>query len=408
MGSGYRGEFWSNRLYGQAIQAPYKEHNKEYLLELMRSYTELSEMGYDEPFMREESICEDLLLFLKREEVLERGIYSWNRPDMDLAIVAPPPLMALILGEYSLAARLCEICDLPTHKMMVDEMYQEGNRSFVGGGHYGFCEACLFSSDMSLEEKQFFHQIGGYESRDSEEHELGFMEGFQFHQRGAVSQKLLQTFLEEPDSEQISELWKPIIEVQNLQELFQDTSKLISGIVQYALRMKLDIWDVNFWEKLFKMFSKKEAHHIIVDAMHGYMRNMESWQRLPQENEELALKCLKVYFRYEDSLPMEGEVEAFLSDCLYKADYMAPGGKCRQYMEQYLRAVKNYGGGGDPVLETGDVRTVGAKGCGTSAAGDALWFFEGRLYKRLCRISFGGAFSDRKRIFGVYYPVNTA
>lgn len=344
MRSGYREELEINRMLGQAMQVPYGEHCKEVLLGQMRSRIEPAERGYEEPFMREESICEDMLLFLKREEVLERGIYSWNRPNMDLIIVAPPPLMAFILGEYALALRLCELCDMPVRKMLVDEMYQDGDRSFIGGGQYGFAEACLFSEDMSFEEKQFFYQRGCYEGVVTVGNGLGFMEGFQFHQGGGSLGELWHLRSEKAAQMLAEEIWRPIQAVQNLEKLFGTSQKLLTGVIKYALSMKLDRDDVEFWDKLYVMFREKEEHYIIVDAMHDYFRDAGSWEKFSPECEERVVKGLQAYFRYEETIPMQGAVEAFLLERLYTEAYVALDGKGRNYMERYLSAVKRYSG----------------------------------------------------------------
>ena len=239
----YRECMMFNRMTGEKMDFPYEEHCNEAVLKQLQECLETSEVGDEDSYVWEEDMRDDMLWILRGEEIIEKGIYSWNHPEVDLAIVAPPALMALIMGEYVLATKLMEKAEVPLWKNRVDEFYLDGNKVSIGGGSYTFGEACLMSLEMPVSEKQYFGNKGYYDISKLTLEENPLLFEMQFHRTGP---------------EVLEDIWRPIREIKNLSEIEGDGRKLLTLAVEYALRLKMDRTCDCFWEKLFQIFPEKE------------------------------------------------------------------------------------------------------------------------------------------------------
>lgn len=332
MSENYRELLSWGRTSGEAVVLPYSEHCREAILEELQGRLVTAETGYEDPYMREEAEHEDMLWMLNREEVLEKGIYSWNRPMADLLIVAPPALMALIMGEYELAVKLNEHENLPYWKNRVEELYQDRGRSGIGGGQYSFGEACLLSIDMPVSVKLFFWQRGYYDEKNIFLDEKVLLSEAQFHRTGQKAE---------------DDFWNIMKEIRNLGEMFEDTRELFILALEYALRTEKDRRYKLFWERLYQTFETGEEHHIIVEVMHRYFVNLgNECGGLSSVIEKRVLAGLQVYFKYEDSLFMGEGVEKYLLNRMTGDVFRRSIWK--SYLEQYLNIVKGFIG---PVTE---------------------------------------------------------
>jgi len=327
MSENYRDMLYLARLTGEAVKLPYEAHCREALLEELRGRLLPGEWGYEEPYMREETEHEDLLWLLNREEVLEKGIYSWNRPTVDLAIVAPPALMALIMGEYELAVKLSERGGPPSWKNRVEELYQDRGRSGIGGGCYSFGEACLLSMDMPVSEKLFFWQKGYYDVENIFLEEPALWSELQLHRDGQKGEE---------------DFWNIMKEIKTLGEIFEDTRELFVPAIEYALNVDMDWKCGQFWEKIYELFPSKEEHIVIVEVLHRYFVNLCSAESTSLQYEERVLAGVQAYFQYEDSLLMQEGVERYLLERITMVSYMQ--GCWRICLEQYLDVVKCFEG----------------------------------------------------------------
>lgn len=311
----YRESMLNSRMTGNAMNFSYKEHCKEAVLKQLINNTAT------------ESANEDMLWILKHSEKMERGIYSWNQPQVDLAIIAPPALMALIMGEYELAVQLCKMQEAPLWENTVEELYQEGDHSQIGGGSYNFCEACLFSDTMGECETRYFWENGYYDARLLVGENNGMLSDMQFHGKA---------------ENRTEDIWRPLQKIQSLGDRIGDTDELLHLAVLYALQLEIDTQYENFWERLYAMFSAREEHLIIIDAMHSYFLNTSSADNLPLHFEERVLKGIQKYFNYEEWIPMSGAVETYLIERITSKTYLI--GKRKWILESYFHAVKQFEG----------------------------------------------------------------
>ena len=312
----YRENMLNSRMSGKAMAFSYKEHCKEAVLAQLINKLETKN-----------SANKDMLWLLKHNEKLECGIYSWNQPQVDLAIVAPPALMALIMGEYELAVQLCKMQEAPLWKNTVEELYQEGDHSQIGGGSYNFCEACLLSDTMGECETRYFLENGYYDARLLVGANNDMLSDMQFHGKAENT---------------VENIWRPLQNIRSLSERTRNTDELLHLAILYALQLEIDNQCENFWERLYAMFSAREEHLIIIDAMHSYFLNISSADNLPLHFEERVLKGVQKYFNYEEWIPMSGAVETYLIERITSKTYLI--GKRKWVLENYFHAVKQFEG----------------------------------------------------------------
>lgn len=326
----YRECMMFHRLMGEKMTFSYSEHCKATVLQQLQECLEVSEIGYEEPYVWEEDMRDDMLWLLRGDEEVEKGIYSWNRPEGDLAIVAPPALMALVMGEYVLAVKLMEKAEVPMWKNKADEFYLEDARVNIGGGSYTFGEACLMSGEMPVSVKQYFREKGYYDILKLKTDGNSMLFEMQFHRTG-------QSVLED--------VWRPIQEVKNLCESDEMGGKgreLLPFAIEYALGLKIDKKCDDFWDKLFQMFPEREEQFIIAEAMHAYFLNLCSAENLSPRYEERLLDGLQAYFRYEPGIPMTGAVEDYVLERMETKSYRS--GKWKKYLDRYFNTVKRFDG----------------------------------------------------------------
>ena len=321
----YRDPMKVARMDGADMPFSYDRHCRTVILEEMKTLLDAWEK--EEDSIRDDDLWEESLWFLKKGEAVERGIYSWNRPEMDLVIVAPMGLMLLLMGEYKLLAQMMKKVQMPLWKQKADEFYLENGKVCIGGGHYTFGEACLLSADMPLSEKQYFWNRNYYNILRLALNANNMLSEMQFHRNGL-------------DYEE--DIWRPIQEVKNLSETVGNASKLLEATVEYALSTDMDRKCDAFWENLFQIFLGKEEQAIIMEALHAYFLNMCSAENLSPRYEERVLRGLEVYFRYASGIEMTDAVESFVLERVASKSYRS--GKWRAYLDKYFRIVKFFEG----------------------------------------------------------------
>ncbi|MBQ9135217.1 MAG: hypothetical protein IJX66_03870 [Lachnospiraceae bacterium] len=288
MGTDYRECMMNSRMSGKAMDFSYKEHSRETVLKQLKDKLILSPENKEccdiLSKVKHETIRDDMLWILKKGESVERGIYSWNRPAVDLAIVAPPALMALVMGEYQLAVRLCIEANEPLWDSTVEELYQEGRKCGIGGGSYTFGEACLLSGEMGDVEKRYFWKNGYYNEGLHADEGYSILANLQFH--GSTGRMA-------------EDKWRPIQEVKDLEAITGQNSGLLTRIVEYAMQLEMDKNCEAFWERLYETFPAKKERREIVTALHKWLFGRCKADNIEPGLEDRLLAGIFCYFVYE-------------------------------------------------------------------------------------------------------------
>lgn len=270
----------------------YKDHCTKSVLKQLKEFLKNTE---DINFY--ENMQMDMLWIIRSREKIEKGICSWNTPKNDLAIVAKPILMTVIIGEYNLAVKLIEKDNLFTLNDSAEEFVLENNKVCIGGGNYSFSEACLMSFEM-----QFYKdEILGCE-----------------------------------------DIWRLLQEIKALYEINNKAGKLLKLAIEFVLRNKIDKKCDEFWDKLFQMFSDKEERYIIIETLHGYFVSFTSAEKLSPNFEERILKGVKVYFQYASDILMAGAVKKYVLERIYSKTYR--NGAREEYLVLYFNVVRRFEG----------------------------------------------------------------
>ncbi len=288
MGTDYRECMMNSRMTGKAMKFAYEKHCREKILKQMKDKlivaSDYKEGAYIPWKEKRETIRDDMLWILKKGEPVERGIYSWNRPAVDLAIVAPPALIALVMGEYQLAVRLCIEANEPLWDSTVEELYQEGKKCGIGGGSYTFGEACLLSSEMGDVEKRYFWKNGYYREGLLASEGRYILSNLQFH--GSAGQMA-------------EDMWRPIQEVKDLEAITCENSGLLTKIMVYAMQQEMDKNGEAFWERLYGTFPAKKERREIVTALHKWLFGRCREDNIEPGLENRILEGIYYYFAYE-------------------------------------------------------------------------------------------------------------
>ena len=309
------------RVQGERMDLDYREYNREKVLKQLQEF--LVEVEEEQPFMRESLSRKELLWLLPQKEVVEKGIYRWNRPDVDLAIAAPPTLMAIVMGEYELAQRLSKSDATPKWLNRVKECYLNGTRAYLGGGTYNFFEACMLSDDMTAQEmhvllpKNKWPKVSEYGS---------FLEDFQFHRgEGAFAE----------------DIWHPIISLHALIQESEEKKGLIQLLTRFVIKIGVDNVCGDFWERLYGMFTG-ECREQIVQAVHKYALYFSDSTNKLFYYEDRLLHSVEVFFRYEKELSVSREVAGFIEQRL--PEDLNEQSRAVKFMMRYMNAVKQFGG----------------------------------------------------------------
>lgn len=332
---GYDEQIMRWRVHGERMDLDYREHSREMVLKQLWEF--LAGVEEDQPFMRESLNRKEFLWLLPEKEVVEKGIYGWNRPKVDLAIAAPPTLMAIVMGEYELAQRLSRIDETPKWLNKVRECYLNGTRAYLGGGRYSFFEACMLSDDMTTQERhvllpeKMWPKVSEYEI---------FLENFQFH-RG--------------ERALMEDIWHPIISLHALIQGSEEKKGLIQLLTRFVIKIGADNVCGDFWERLYSMFSG-ECRELIVQAVHKYaLYFIDSTNKLFHYEDRL-LHSVEVFFRYERALYVSREVAGFIEKRLPK-DLNAQS-RTVKFMMRYMNAVKQFEGTVTDIWWTGMIRIM--------------------------------------------------
>lgn len=294
MSTAYREQLEWCLNYGEEIPFSYEEHSRQVVLEEIKGCLKAEEKGYEEPYMREDAAVEDMLWILKAEEEMEKGLFHDNQLPMDVAIVAPPSLMALLMGEYELAMLLCQNSNVTYWKNMVDEVYISNGKASMGS-NYSFGEACMLCKDMSAQQLQFWAEKGYF---DMEHLLLGNVYLYENTCLGLQVEK---------DEREQEFFWRPIYAVKKLCSVSESTKKLLALVLEAVIAKKLDTKCSQFWERLINLFTQKEERVVIMEVAHNYFYNSSNYIF-----SERLQKALIAYFKYEESLPMVGAIEKYI------------------------------------------------------------------------------------------------
>lgn len=322
MSMDYRQCMRDKRTNVDKITFSYKNHCTKSVLKQLKAF-----LKNTEEINFYENMQMDMLWIIKSREKIEKGIYSWNTPKNDLAIVAKPTLMAVIMGEYNLAVKLMEKDYLSTLSDSAEEFVLENNKVCIGGGNYSFSEACLMSFEMPLSVKKYFLEKGFYGEAGSWMKENFLLEEMQFYRD--------EIFWYE-------DIWRLFQEIKALYEKNNKAGKLLKLAIEFALRNKIDKKCDEFWDKLFRMFSDKEERYIIIETLHGYFVSFTSAEKLSPVFEERILKGVKVYFQYASDILMAGAVKKYVLERIYSKTYR--NGAREEYLMLYFDIVREFEG----------------------------------------------------------------
>ena len=204
MSENYRRQLEWCLMVGERVSYSYEAHRREVVLEALRSC--VKEKEYDRFYVCEEAEVEDMLWILREE---------------DVAIVAPPALMALVMGEYDLAIRLCEDYRVTSWKNRVNVVYMHDGKA-VWGNNYSFGEACLFCKDISASQLQYFAKRGFFDKNN-------------FVYEGACYWRRQQ------EAEEAELVWRPLRAVKMLCDEGEFMEEVLKQVMLDVLERKIDI-----------------------------------------------------------------------------------------------------------------------------------------------------------------------
>lgn len=313
---------------GERIQYVYEEHCREAILEQLKEMSELSRM-VDMQLVKEEEEDQVMLWVLPEDEVIEKGMYHYNKPDAELLVCAPPALMAVVLGEYGLAQKICELTPRKYENDIAFEVLQDRQGPHLDGGKYRFCEVCMLSADMGREETAYFREMGMFELLLYEERENSFFSKVCIHGDEKRSWKCLLKVMER---------------VRNQDEVCESFQHFMMLLLWYAFLQEMDINNPDFWKGVYSVFSEAEQWEAVVDFMHRYMVVRGKIMKDIGAQERRILACIEEHFRHRDCLIADGYVEMYIKKIIELIDRWYGNIEIRQYLITYFVAVKRFGG----------------------------------------------------------------
>lgn len=290
-------------MHGRAMPFSFEEYSfKEVVQKLKVMAADTGREGDFNTMSEAPGAEEDMLLLIRKEEPVEKGLYSWNQPPMDMAVVANPVLMALLLGEYEDAVKLDRGRKTATWQDSAEEMYQKEEEACLGGGMYTFGEALLMCcGDAPKAVKEYFEGKGCYDHFYPEDEE-GLFKDFVFHK----------------DSPNLTDVIRPIAECKCIEQIVGEKPHLLHKLLMYGFEQKLDICHLGYWDELFRIFTQKEERMRIMSSVFYY----GLWHRA---DKSLAIDgrihiALLSYFKKEKSMEMSAILAAYIRTVLL-SDY---------------------------------------------------------------------------------------
>lgn len=312
---------------GERIQYVYEEHCREAILEQLMEMSKIAGVP-DLHIVQEEEEIQEMLWVLLKDEVIEKGIYSINRPDTELLVYAPPAFMALLIGEYGLAKKLCDLEMRNCREDIVIEVLQDDRGPLLHGGKYRFCEACLLSSDMPLEETLYFSQNGFFDVSVYHSSEASFLKNIYLH--GECRQS-----------------WRYLYKAIQRIEIQKKECEILKGyivlFIWYALLKQMDMENEDFWKDLYGLFSDAEQWNELTGIIHGLLKRYYSTENVIKIMVCKLIPCVEEHFRHVDYLNMDGYVEEYMDYIIGKIG-KGENIKNKKYIIRYMRAVKQFRG----------------------------------------------------------------
>ncbi len=297
----YREIMQESRMSGKAMPYSFEDYSpKEVGKKLKVMAADTGREGNCNRMPEEPGAEEDMLLLIKKEEHMEKGIYSWNRPPMDMAVVASPVLMALILGEYELAVELDKHREAATWQYSAEEMYQKEEEACLGGGMYTFGEALLMCGDAPKPMIEYFESKGCYDRFYANDEEDLF-KNFVFHK----------------DSPNLADVIRPFAECKCIEQIVGEKPHLLHKLLMYGLEQKSDILHLGYWDELFRIFTQKEERMRIMTSVFYY----GLWHRADKSQTDGRVQiAMLVYFKKEKSIEMSAILATYIRTVLL-SDY---------------------------------------------------------------------------------------
>lgn len=288
----------------------------------------------EEKDVAEEIPDEQLMLWaLKENEVIEKGIYRYNKPDSELLVCASPALMALILGEYKLAKKICEMDPKSASEAMKKgtalEILQDEKGLRLEGSEIRFCEACILCSDMEPEETVYFMEKGMFDLERYIDPENSFFSKVDLNedqkQRGKYIVKMMERLKHQ----------------ENVCEIFKGFKLLL---VCYAMIKKIDIGNADFWKDVYELYDKDEEWNELTVFAHRILLKKLDVKKDILEKQYRLLTCIEEHFRHTDYLRVDSEVEDYIKYLLLYAETTENHAEFKNYLVIYFQTVQRFGG----------------------------------------------------------------
>lgn len=323
----YRDYIQKCLLNGERVQYMYEEHGRQAILEKLRRISENLELG-EEQVTKEPEDEQAMLWVLPEDEVIEKGIYHYNKPDTELLVCAPPALMALILGEYKLAKKIYEKFSRSYENDTAIEILQDNRGPLLGGSEFRFCEACLLGIDMEPEETIFFKEKGMFEIELYWDSENAFFSKVCLHGNQKQTWQCIFKMMERLRKQEI------------VCEIFRDYKFLF---ICFALIKKMDMNNNDFWKDIYGLFSKVEERNVITEFIHRIFLMKIDVIHDVMSKEYRIIPCIEEYFRHADCLLLDGSVGEYIAHFIKNID---AGGEneFRNYCVTYFETVQWFGG----------------------------------------------------------------
>lgn len=307
---------------GERMPYPYEKHCREQVLEELKELLVTVRVGDEDVYMREEAGTRELLWLMEEGEVQEKGFYSWNKPDSELAIVAEPGPMALLMGEYDLSIALCEAGLGSGRNAIVSELKQDGYASFLGGGSIRFCELCLLGWDMTKEQIAYFWQ------RD-------FLDGPNLWRENGDQFSEVSFFVDK------QVVWENLYRVLRSLKEYGDVEDILILILWYALRKELDKNNPTFWLRLYSLFADSPVLSAIPHTLHAYARAYYMGEVRIYEEQHRLLNGMDMYFRFADAIDIQ-YVEFYIAEIILEK--CSTGKRAREFRRVYFSVMKKIKG----------------------------------------------------------------
>lgn len=285
---------------GGKLECSHEQHCREKVLEKL---IELSETGIttdEEKHMREETGISELLWIIEDGEIQEKGLYSWNKPDGGLLVIASPALMAILMGEYEIGIELCEKGMWGDRNDIASEFGLEGCNCLPVGSSIRFCEACLLCRDMTKEQIAYFG-------------EREFLDGPNLWRENGDQFSDIRFFV----NKQVvwDSLYQVLQRVKEYGRTYEEVEDIILLILWYALRQGMDKDNPVFWLKLCILFANTEMSHTIPQALHGYAKAYYVGAVNHYEEQYRLLNGMDMYFRYAEAVDFQ-YIDHYISDII--------------------------------------------------------------------------------------------